>query len=234
MNQGWTALAQSQLLWLTVTLVAFEGADRISKRSGRHPLCHPVFLCTPVLIAILVASGTPYPRYAEATWILGFLLGPATVGLAVPLWRNRAVVRRTAGPLLLALTAGSITAIVSAVGIVWAFGGTRAIIASVAPRSVTTPVAMALAEQIGGVPALAAVIVLLSGVVGAMGATPLLNRLKLQDLSVRGFAVGVAAHGFGAARAFQVSEIGGAFASIGMALNAAMTAILLTIWALLG
>lgn len=233
MSAMWHTLQATPLLWLAVTLLVFEGADQLSKRSNRHPLCHPVLLATPVLIAILLATRTPYPVYAQNTAMLGFLLGPATVGLAVPLWRNRALVRRAAGPLLLALFAGSLTAITSVTGIVWAFGGSAQILATVAPRSVTTPVAMALATQLGGIPALAAVVVLIAGVFGAMVATPLLDALRLKDYRVRGFAAGVAAHGFGTARAFQVTEIGGTFAGIGMALNAAMTALLLTLWAVL-
>lgn len=229
----WHTLQATPLLWLTVTLLVFEGADRLSKRSNRHPLCHPVLTATPVLILVLLATRTPYPLYAQNTAMLSFLLGPATVGLAVPLWRNRALVRRAAGPLLLALFAGSLTAIVSVTGIVWTFGGSAQILATVAPRSVTTPVAMALASQLGGIPALAAVVVLIAGVFGAMVASPLLNLLRIRDYRVRGFATGVAAHGIGMARAFQVSELGGTFAGVGMALNAAMTALLLTLWAVL-
>lgn len=233
MTALWTTLQAMPLLWLAVTLLVFEGADRLSKRSNRHPLCHPVLLATPVLIAILLATRTPYPVYAQNTAVLPFLLGPATVGLAVPLWRNRALVRSAAGPLLLALAAGSLTAILSVTAIVWVFGGTAQILATVAPRSVTTPVAMALAQQLGGIPALAAIVVLIAGVFGAMIATPVLDALHIEDYRVRGFATGVAAHGIGMARAFQVSEIGGTFAGIGMALNAAMTALLLTLWAVL-
>ncbi|WP_333571260.1 LrgB family protein [Sphingomonas sp.] len=233
MTVMWHTLEATPLLWLAVTLLVFEGADQLSKRSNRHPLCHPVLTATPVLIAILLVTRTPYPVYAQNTAVLTFLLGPATVGLAVPLWRNRALVQRAAGPLLLALFAGSLTAIVSVTGIVWAFGGTAQILATVAPRSVTTPVAMALATQLGGIPALAAVVVLIAGVFGAMVASPVLNLLRISDYRVRGFATGVAAHGIGMARAFQVSELGGTFAGVGMALNAAMTALLLTLWAVL-
>lgn len=226
-------LLSTPLFWTTVTFLVFEGADRMSKRSNRHPLCHPVLWSTPVIMVVLVLTGTPYATYINATSMLVFLLGPAVVGLAVPVWRQRALIRRMAVPITLALGAGAITAIVSAVGILALFGAPRDILVSIAPRATTTPVAMAVAEQMHGIPALAAVIVLFAGVVGAMTATPLFNAMKVMDYRARGFAVGVSAHGFGAARAFQVDSTAGAFASLGMALNALATAALLSVLALL-
>ncbi len=225
-------LLQSQLLWLTVTLTIFALAEDISRRSNRHPLCHPVLLSVPVIIAVLMVTDTPYPVFYDGTAVLTFLLGPAVVGLAVPIWQRRKLIRQLALPITLSLLAGSVTAIVSAVGILSLFGAPYEILASIAPRSSTTPVAMAMSEQLGGSPALAAVLVLISGVCGGITVTPLFNMLKLKDYRARGFAVGVSAHGFGTARAFQVDETAGAFASLGMALNALMTAILLSITAL--
>ena len=225
-------LLTTPLFWMTVTFLVFEGADRISKRSNRHPLCHPVLWSTPVIMLLLVLTKTPYATYISATSMLVFLLGPAVVGLAVPVWRQRALIRKLAVPIALALGAGAVTAIVSAVGILALFGAPRDILVSIAPRATTTPVAMAMAEQMHGIPALAAVIVLFAGVVGAMTATPLFNAMKMTDFRARGFAVGVSAHGFGAARAFQVDSTAGAFASLGMALNALVTAALLSIFAL--
>lgn len=221
----------TQLFWMTATFIIFEGADRISKGSKRHPLCHPVLWSTPAIMLLLVLTGTPYATYIDATSMLVFLLGPAVVGLAVPIWRQRALIRRLAVPIALALGAGATTAIVSAVGILALFGAPRDILASIAPRATTTPVAMAIAEQLHGIPTLAAVIVLFAGVFGAMIATPLFNAMKIDDYRARGFAVGVSAHGFGAARAFQVDSTAGAFASLGMALNALVTAALLSILA---
>ncbi|SNB77046.1 TIGR00659 family protein [Arboricoccus pini] len=226
-------LMSSQVFWLTATLVAFAAADFVSRRSRRHPFCHPVLLATPVLIAILLLTGTSYATYLEATQVLGFLLGPAVVGLAVPIWERRALIGRLAMPIAAALAAGSLTAIVSAVGIMMLFGAPRSILASIAPRASTTPVAMEMASQLGGVAALAAVIVLFAGVVGAMTATPLFDALKIRDYRARGFAIGVSAHGFGAARAFQVDSTAGTFAGLGMALNAIATALLLSIAAIL-
>lgn len=225
-------LLATPIFWLTATLAVFEGADRISRASNRHPLCHPVLLATPVLIALLLLTHTPYPTYISASGVLGFLLGPAVVGLAVPIWRQRALIRRLALPIALALGAGSVTAIGSAVGIFWLFHPPRALLVSIAPRATTTPVAMAMAEQLGGIPALAAVIVLVAGIIGAMTATPLFNAMGIRDYRARGFALGISAHGIGAARAFQVDETAGGFASLGMALNAVVTAVLLSLLAL--
>lgn len=220
------------LAWIAVTLLVFEGADIVSRRSNRHPLAHPVLISVPILAAVLFATGTPYASYAQGTASLTFLLGPATVALAVPLWRNWPLVRRSGKAVLAALAAGSLTAILSAVAIGWVFGVSPAVLATLAPHSATTPVAMAIAHGIGGIPSLAAVAVLVTGIFGAMVATPLLNRLRITDQRARGFAVGVAAHGLGTARAFQVSETAGTFAGMAMALNAAMTALLLSLVAL--
>lgn len=221
-------ILSTEIFWLAATLVVFEGADRLSRRSGRHPLCHPVLLTIPVLVGLLLVTRTSYPTYLGATQVLGFLLGPAVVGLAVPVWARRALIKRLAFPILLALVAGAATAIVSAVGILALFGAPHAILASIAPRAVTTPVAMAMAQELGGVPSLAAVIVLFAGVIGAMTATPIFNLLGIRDFRARGFAIGVSAHGFGTARAFQVDQTAGAFASLGMALNAIATCVLLS------
>lgn len=226
-------LVSSQIFWLAATLAVFEGADILSRRSGRHPLCHPVLWATPVMIALLLMTRTSYPTYLGATQVLGFLLGPAVVGLAVPIWARRALIGQLAAPITLALCAGSITASVSAVAILSLFGAPHAILASIAPRAVTTPVAMAMAQALGGVPSLAAVIVLFAGVVGAMAATPVFNLLKIRDYRARGFAIGVSAHGFGTARAFQVDHTAGAFASLGMALNAIATCLLLSVFGFL-
>lgn len=220
------------LLWLSVTVVSFAAMDRLSVRLGRHPLAHPVLWATPLIILLLKLSGTSYVTYQASTAVLAFLLGPAVVSLAVPIWGQRVMIRKLAVPIALALGAGALTAIVSAVGIVWMFGAPSEILASIAPRSATTPVGMAVAQTLGGIPALAAVIVVCSGVLGAMVATPLLNLLGVNDYRARGFAVGVAAHGAGAARAFEVDPTAGAYAGLGMALNAVATATLLSIIAL--
>lgn len=223
----WAYLSQTPLLWLTVTLVAYVAADRVSLLSGRHPLCNPVLLAVAMIALVLWASGTPYPVYFEGAKFVHFLLGPATVALAIPLYENRRVVLRALVPMVLALVVGSVTAIVSAVGIARLFGIPNPVLISLAPKSVTAPVGMGITEMLGGDPALTAILVILTGVIGAMAVTPLMNALRMKDWRARGFAVGLASHGIGTARAFQVNSLAGTFAGIAMGLNALVTALLL-------
>lgn len=230
--EGLKTLEMTPLLWLTVTLVVFAGADWISRWSNRNPFCHPILLSAPVLMGVLLATGVSYRTYAEATQVLTFLLGPAVVGLAIPIWAQRATIRRLALPLAAALAAGSLTAIASAVGIAFLFGAPPEILASIAPRAATTPVAMAIATQLGGIASLAAVIVLIAGVTGGVCGTALMDLMGVRDYRARGFAVGISAHGFGAARAFQVNDTAGTYASLGMALNALVTSAILSAAAL--
>ncbi len=229
----WVYLADTPLLWLTATLVAFVIGDAIAARLGRHPVANPVVIAAALVIALLLATGTRYEDYFEGAQFVHFLLGPATVALAVPLWRNREQVMRNLVPMCVALVAGCLTAIASAVGIAWAMGAPPVVLASLAPKSTTAPIAMALAESVGGLPALAAGFVVMAGVIGSVIVTPLMNAMKIRDYAARGFAVGVASHGMGIARAFQVNEQAGTFAGIAMGLNGALTAIVFLILPLL-
>jgi predicted murein hydrolase (TIGR00659 family) len=227
----WVYLATTPLLWLTVTLVAYAIATRIWQAAGTPPWLNPLITAIPILIVALLLTRTPYDTYFEGAQFIIFLLGPTTVALAVPLVENWQRVRRSAVPIAVALLAGSFTAIVSAVGIAALFGAPHSVLISLAPKSVTAPVAMGISQGIGGIPALTAVLVIFTGLFGAVIATPLLNALGLRDYAARGFAVGVASHGLGTARAFQVSELAGVFAGLAMGLNGALTAILVPLLA---
>lgn len=225
-SEIWSYLSRSPLLWLTATLCAYLLGDAAFRASGRKPWVNPVLIAVIILAGVLWLSDTSYGTYFEGAQFVHFMLGPATVALAVPLHANLQRIRKTALPLLFALLAGSVTAIVSALGIAWALGLRDTTLLSMAPKSTTAPVALGISEQIGGSPTLTAVLVILTGIIGAIIATPLLNLLRVRDWRARGFAVGVAAHGIGTARAFQVNETAGAFAGIGMGLNALLTAII--------
>ena len=222
----WVYLSAGPLLWLTATLIAYIAAFRLYQRSGFNPLLNPVAGAVILLVGMLWLTGTDYRTYFDGAQFVHFLLGPATVALAVPLYTHFAKVRRAALPMLAALLAGSLAAVGSAVGIALALGGSMQTVASLAPKSVTTPIAMGISEQIGGLPSLTAVMVILTGIVGAMSGGPLFDLMGIRDWRARGFAIGLAAHGIGTARAFQVNQVAGTFAGIAMGLNGLVTAIL--------
>ncbi|WMS40871.1 LrgB family protein [Acuticoccus sp. MNP-M23] len=229
-NDLWVYLAERPLTWLTLTVSAYALADALARRANRHPALNPVVIAALIIIALLAITGTDFDTYFEGAQFVHFLLGPATVALAIPLVENWATVRRAARPIAAALAAGSITAVTVAVGIGYAFGLPRDVLVSLAPKSVTTPIAMGIASTLGGIPPLTAVLVILTGIIGAVVVTPLMNALRIKDMRARGFAAGITAHGIGTARAFQVDPLAGAFAGIGMALNGAVTALIVPLF----
>lgn len=227
LNQTWVYLSASPLFWLTMTLVAYQLAFQIYRRCGQRPIANPVLISIVLLVSLLTATGTPYHQYFEGAQFVHFLLGPATVALAIPLYGQFRKLVAMAGPLAIALVGGSLTAMLSAVFVGHWFGGTLPTLLSLAPKSVTTPIAMGIAEKIGGHPSLAAVMVIVTGILGAMVAQTLYRWLNIRDDAVAGFSLGVAAHGIGTARAFQINETMGAFAALGMGLNGLLTAVAL-------
>lgn len=187
-------------------------------------------LVSVLLIApVLWVTRTDYMTYFEGAQFIHFMLGPATVALALPLWDNRKTILSSIAPITLALLAGSVVAAGSAILLARAFGLPVEILLSLAPKSTTAPVALGISEAIGGIPALTAVLVILTGIIGAVTVTPLMNVLRISDWRARGFAVGVAAHGIGTARAFQVNPVAGAYAGIAMALNALLTSLIVPV-----
>ena len=222
----WSYLSRAPLLWLTATLLAYLAGNWTFRRSGRSPWVNPVLIAVALLALLLMGTGTRYETYFEGAQFVHFMLGPATVALAVPLMANLGRVRKTLVPIVAALCAGSVVAVATALAVAWALGVRGEMLLSLAPKSATAPVAIGVAEAIGGSPTLTAVLVILTGITGAVVVTPLMNAVGVRDWRARGFAVGVASHGIGTARALQVNETAGAFAGIGMGLNAMLTALI--------
>ncbi|CAH0439815.1 LrgB family protein [Ralstonia pseudosolanacearum] len=231
LHKLWVYLAATPLLGLTATLVAYVFAYGIYQRLRFNPLANPVLIAVAILVTLLTATDTPYKTYFDGAQFVHFLLGPATVALAVPLYHQWPKLRRHAIPLLSGLLAGSLVATLSAVGVAWLLGASPETLRSLASKSVTIPIAMGVSEKIGGSPSLTAVLVMMTGLLGASTTTRLLNLLGIREYSVRGFATGIAAHGIGTARAFQVSPEAGAFAALGMGLNGILTAVMVPLLA---
>ncbi len=221
----WVYLSASPLLGLTLTLCAYVFAQWVFARCGFSPLANPVAISIAIISLLLVASGMSYQRYFAGAQFVHFLLGPATVALAVPLARQVPRLRRSLLPLGCALLCGCVTAIVSAVLVALLLGASPELARTIAPKSATTPIAMAVSEHLGGIPALTAVLVIGTGIFGAISGRFLMNALRIESHAARGLALGVAAHGIGTARAFQVSPEMGAYAGLGMGLNGVLTAL---------
>ena len=225
----WVYLAASPLLALTLTLVAYQAGVWLHRKSGGNPLVNPVLIAVATIVCLLTITDTDYATYFEGAQFVHFLLGPATVALAIPLYRQVQQVRNSLLAIGVAVVSGSVTAALSAVGIGWLLGASEQTLLSLAPKSATTPVAMGISEQLGGLPSLTAAAVILTGIIGAICGSELLKLFRSTDARATGLAMGVASHGIGTARALQINEVAGAFSGLAMGLNALATAILIPV-----
>jgi predicted murein hydrolase (TIGR00659 family) len=221
-NGLWVYLAASPLFGLTLTLMAYGIGYRLYSAAKASPLVNPVLIAIAIaiIIAVLTALQISYQDYFAGGQFIHFLLGPVTVGLALPLYKQVAKLKRLWLPISLTLIVGVSLASASTVLIANYLGASHETLLSLAPKSVTTPVAMSISEQIGGVPSLTAFFVIITGIIGAIFGSSLFRVLRIQDDSVKGIAMGITAHGIGTARAFQISAEKGAFSGLAMALAA--------------
>lgn len=222
----WTFLEAGPLFWMAATLLSYVIGQKIYQLSHWSSFCNPVALAILIMVILLTVTHTPYQTYFDGAQFIHFLLGPATVALAIPLYDLRAQLAKNWLPILLGLLAGSVTAIVSAVVFAGIFGASAETMISLAPKSVTTPIAMSIAEMLGGIPALSASLVVLTGVMGAVLAGPTYLLFRIKDDAAAGFALGLASHGVGTSRAFQISKDAGAYAGLAIGLTGLVTAII--------
>jgi predicted murein hydrolase (TIGR00659 family) len=227
----WVYLSATPLFGLTATVVVYVIAQAIYAKLDQAPWANPVLWTVLTIAAGLLATGVSYPTYFAGAQFIHFLLGPAVVALAWPLWERRVQLRQRWRVLLLAALAGGAAAAGSALALGWALGLPSDVVLSLAPKSVTAPVAMGIADKIGGIPALAAVFAVVTGMVGALSGKYLFQILKIPLDSpgwmARGFALGTAAHGIGAARALQVNADAGAYAGLALGLQVVLASLLM-------
>ncbi len=225
----WVFFTAKPLFWLIITIVVFVCSVALNKRAGGSPLLHPVLVALSLIIVFLLLTKTSYETYFEGAQFIHFLLGPATVALAVPLYDHFERVRQMWLPLLVSCLVGAITAIVTVLAVGMFFDLPVGALLSLAPKSVTSPIAIGIAEKIGGFPSLAAGLVLITGAMGCLLAPMLFTLLKVDDDAVKGFSMGLAAHGFGTASAFEISALAGAFSGLAMGMTGLLTAFILPV-----
>lgn len=223
----WVYLSGSPLLALILTLAAYQVGFMIYQRLDRAPLANPVFIAIVLVAVAITAIDMPYATYFEGAQFVHFLLGTATVSLAVPIYQGIGALKGRLVPLLVALFAGGATSIVTAVGIARLLGADDTIVGGLYAKSVTAPIAMGVAERIGVSPTLTAVFAVSTGILGAVLATYVLNAVGSRAWWQRGFAIGVAAHGLGTSRAFSVNPEAGSYSSLAMGLHGIAGAVLI-------
>lgn len=220
----------------TLTLFALTGAAffiafTLYRASHARPaiqaLLHPLVVGPLLVTGVLLLTGVSYSHYRQANSPFFYLLGTATVALAIPLHQQFHHIRRLARPLLTTLLFGASFAVISALGIAWLLGGNSETLVSLAPKSVTTPIALGIAEKVGGLQGLTAGVVVFTGVIGAILGPLLFSKLGIRDDRIIGFVNGICAHGVGTTRAFEISSRCGAFSSLGLGMTGALTALIL-------
>lgn len=201
--------------WAAATVALYAAARALYRRSGAVFLS-PLLLAPAALVALLLGFHVPYARYMQGGEPLGRVLGPVTVAFALPLYRQRSLLRRHAVELGAGLLVGSLVAVSSSLALAWAAGLDGVAARSMAPRSVTTPLAMLAASTLGGVPSLTAVFVIVTGLVGIVLGRLIVERLPLRSPLARGALLGLGAHGAGTAEAMQLGALEGAVAGLVM------------------
>ncbi|WP_373081611.1 LrgB family protein [Zhongshania sp.] len=222
-------LFHGPLFAICLTLLAYQGAMFLYLRSDRAALLHPTISGATLIAVALFSLGQDYHAYYRNIDWLTFLLGPTTVALAVPLYRQLHLLRNMAGPLLITVSTGAVFASASALIIAWLFGANQSTLLSLTTKSITTPIAITVTQDIGGITTIAVASVILTGVVGITTITWLFNKLNIQDDRLWGFCLGLAAHAIGTSRAFERSPVAGAFSSLALCLTGAFTAIFVPI-----
>jgi putative effector of murein hydrolase len=227
LREIWVYLSGSPLFSLILTLVAYQLGVMAHQKAGRSPLVNPVAIAVGLTAGVLLVTDMPYAQYFEGAQFIHFLLGTATVALAVPIAQGWHLLRGRFAELGLALAMGGLVSVVSSIGLAKLLNVPTDLVTPMLAKSVTAPIAMGISESMGISPTLTAVYAVLTGVIGAILATHLLNALGMKDWTARGFAVGVAAHGIGTSRAFAVHPDAGAFSSVGMGLHGVAGALFL-------
>jgi predicted murein hydrolase (TIGR00659 family) len=225
----WVYLQAEPLFWLTLTIGAYLVGDFCYRRTRLFPLFNPVALGIIIVSVVLLAFGVQYERYFDGAKFIHFLLGPATVSLAIPIFRKWELIMANARAILTTVLLGSMFAILTTYALASMFALERDIVLSLLPRSVTAPIAMGVSEIIGGIPSLTAIITIVTGIIGAAFGTFTLDLLRIREMSARGFAIGLASHGIGTARAMSRNETAGVFAAVAMGLSGIVTALVVPV-----
>ncbi|MBU2951753.1 LrgB family protein [Tamlana agarivorans] len=219
------AILNSEIFILTLTFLAYFVAQSIQRKT-KTIFLNPVLVAIILIIGFLLLFDIDFTAYHEGSRMIEFLLKPAIVALGVPLYQQLGKIKKQAIPIIISQLVGCIAGIVSVVLIAKALGAPKEIIFSLAPKSVTTPIAMEVSKTLGGIPPLTASVVILFGIVGSIFGYEIMKLTRIKSSISQGISMGTAAHVLGASKSMQISGNFGALSSIGLIVNGILTAIL--------
>ena len=229
-----TELLTTPVFGVVLSLLAFEAGVLIRRKSG-HSLMNPLLIAILLVIAVLIVLDIPYEEYNRGGRIISFFLAPATIALALPLYRVFYLFRKNALPILLGILFGSAAGIASVILLARLFGLSDELTASLIPKSITTPIGMVLSEQLGGIPPVTVVVIILTGITGSVIGPLLQKAARLEDPVAMGIAMGCCSHAIGTARAMEIGETEGAMSGLTIAVAGVITVFLAPfVWGLLG
>jgi len=218
-------ILQNNIVLLALTFGIYYGARQFQKWTGWVVL-NPILVTIALLILLLSVTGVSYQTYEEGGRYIDFWLKPAIVALGVPLYQHLGQIKRQFLPIFLSQLVGCVVGIVSVVLIASWMGASREVIVSLAPKSVTTPIAMEVCSSMGGIPSLTAAIVVCVGLFGAVFGFKVLEVWHIRNPYSQGLSLGTASHAVGTSRAMEKGDTYGAYASLGLILNGVLTALL--------
>lgn len=216
---------ENKFVLIALTFIVFLASKLLQRRTG-VALLNPILVSIIILIVILSCAGVDYETYAAGGEYIDFWLKPAVVALGVPLYRQLESIKKQMLPLLLAELAGCVVGIVSVVGVAELLGATKEVVMSLAPKAVTTPIAMEISAAVGGIPSLTAAVVVCTGIFGGMAGFRMVRMSRIKSPIAGGLSIGTASHAVGTASAMERGERYGAFSSLGLTINGLLTALL--------
>lgn len=222
-------VTSTPLVWLIVTISAYKIGILVYEKSGKNALLQPIVIAYMIMLPILILTNIPYKQYFESVSIIHFILGPATVALALPLYKNLKLIRSYFMPIVVTLFLGGTVTILSALGILWLFDASTTTMLSMTTKSVTAPITIITAQDIGAIPSLAMGFVVMTGLLGALFGSFIFKILRIKHDAAKGFALGLISHAIGIARAVEISDKAAAFAALAMGLIGVVIAVLLPI-----
>ena len=217
---------------LLITCTVFNLSSKLYHYSKHFPLTHPLILSGLVLVALLSAFDIAIEDYQQNSQVIMMMLAPATVALGVPLYKNLAVLAKYKSAIFIPLLLGAIISPCSALLLLWLFKVDSSLLLSMISKSITSPIAIDITKLVGGIPAIAVIFVIISGIIGAALATPLFSLLAIKHDISKGLSLGIASHAIGTSSAVQISEQCAAFAVLATCLNGLLTTLVIVLYSL--